>query len=427
MTLWQPSRRSLIGGASALVASASLLSVAGAWPRHGASWNVVGQQFPSKRYVGTLGADTTFHQTFAIEKAARRIRFKLFNSNASPMVVTGGAIAVSNQLGTGSQQYTPSTGVWVPATWSGASGVTVAAQLMGSVNVPSVVWSDWISLSTVARTDGGTLPVVMIRVTIAAGPYCEGQYATNVMWQQPSGLNNGRFIYTFKDAGSYSTSNQSSFPGDAINAGFPLAVEYEVQGPVNNFIFHGDSITEGAVNGTLGNYGNGWVWQTMSAIRAAYPSITFGCINCGENGTNTNTFLYRMQNYIADGSVRGVFVYSAASPNVGWANQTAVDNQMGWLASAVSAAAAISAPFRTWTPMPGNTQTVTSDGYRLENRADILSTYPSISLDVDPTMADGGTPNKYKSTLSTDGVHPNDAGAAAMTGIAQPWLQAAMY
>lgn len=388
----------------------------------GEQWSIIGHQWGCRQATGSTGTAYTYHQTFTVERQARRFRFKLLNANTNAMTVNAGAVAVSDRLGTGAQRYTPS-GAWKPITWDGGSASVVV--LGGAEYRPVIKWSDWIDIETVEPADGTDLPVVMVRFALPTGQFSIGNYSF-APWAATSGINDGRFLYTFRDAGAFAASNQGSMPGTVYNNPFMLGFEYEAKGRAFTFAAQGDSITEGAVNGSTGNFGNGWFWQAVASLRAANPDIAIGYVNNGSAGSSSDTFIQRLVDFAGANCHYDAMLYSPFSPNDGTPTETSTTNEINRIGPALSVIG--DKPAILWTPCVNTAAAwnATADGYRLGVRTAILG-YGDGDLvqvvDIEGDVSDGATPARFKVTHTTDGTHPNEVGYADMAVSFEPIMQ----
>lgn len=396
--------------------------------KSGAETAVVGQQWGAKQTTGNAGTAYTYHQTFTVERQAHRFRFKFLNTNTSAMVVNAVSMAVSDRLGTGSQRFTPSTGLWVPVTFNGGElGVTLRP---GALDRPTIKWSDWIDCETITPTDGTTLPVVMLRAELPTGAFSIGNYDFTP-WAAPSGLNDGRFLYLFRDAGAFASGSFTSMAGTPYTNPLIMGFEYETDGPAFTFSAEGDSITEGAVNGSGGNFGNGWFWRAMVALRAANPGISIGYVNAGISGSLTASFNPRLSDLVAAKEMANAIIYSPFSPNDGAPSSVTIAAQTARTSLALSATARLGLPSIVWTPCVNNTQNwdATADGFRLGFRTSILGLANGDSVkavDIEAAVSDGATPARFQASKTTDGIHPNEIGHAAIATAFVPQMQAVL-
>jgi lysophospholipase L1-like esterase len=391
--------------------------------------NIIGQQWGSRMsYVASSAGSYTWHQTFTVEAQANRFRFLMLNTGAAPMPVNAASVAMSDKLGTGAQQYTPSTGLWRELTWDGGALTTTIP--VGTTYEPGQKWSDWINISTIARVDGGTLPVVMVRANIPTASPLSAAFYSYTPWATPSGFNNGRFLYVFRGTGNQSRpDNAGSFTGTPFPNPLFMGFEAQVSKPAFTFLAQGDSITEGAVENGVGNFGNGWIWQAISALRNANPDIAIGIHNAGSSSSDTASFLVRSKGIIAAGHNFDAVIYSPFSPN-DTAPSVANNNLMlQRLAGGLGVLGAKTDKQIIWTPSVNNTENwdATTDGYRLALRDKLLSYAPGLKvIDMESALSNGATPSRFATGKTIDGTHPSEVGAAAMVVPALPVMQAVL-
>lgn len=380
-------------------------------------------------------SDFTYHTTFTVEHAATRFRFAFHNMNAGTSDITSGKISVSNAVGadptigstTGQARFTPSTATWVNLTWAGgATSVTLAARV--SATVPSITWTDWIDISTIPRTDGGTLPVVMMRFLVPSSgttnPYTIGTQTCGLVISNAA--NRGALANTFTNG---RLKNSIRYTGDGVTTpttfqpttdfGYVMfaGMEYQSKQPGYTMLVNGDSIAYGAVNGSTANYGNGWMWQVTQLLRAIFPSTPIEIANIGVSSTATGTFLTRLNAYIAAGGRFDFAYYCPASPNDGTPTQALINTMMNNMAQGIDVLKTANKPYFISTPCP-NTALAwnsTADGFRLQMRTEmLLSRNSGVSVIDFETIGDGATPVRFNTLYSTDGTHPNEAGHAVL-------------
>jgi lysophospholipase L1-like esterase len=266
----------------------------------------------------------------------------------------------------------------------------------------------------------------MVRVALAAGPVTFANYDYSP-WATASGFNNGRFLYTFRYTGNAARpDNASSFTGGAF--AYPLVMGYEAQiaKPAFTFLLSGDSITEQAVNGSGGNFGNGWNWMAVSALRAANPGLAIGYTNTGISSSDTASFFTRLKKVVAAGYNYDALVYSPFSPNDPTPSASTINLMQQRLNGALGVSATTGKPTILWTGIPNDAQNwdATADGFRLSFNAGVLGYASAVPvINMEPVISNGATPARIKSGLTTDGTHPNEAGHAAMATQAVPVMQ----
>jgi hypothetical protein len=143
---------------------------------------IVSQKFAAVRYSNVLtkswagrlntkasGADYTCQTRTVLETPFHQVRIGILNSVTSSIenvqAMIGTAVNPGPADGSGSANNAVSQ--WTNLTFAESATVTLAAGT--SLNVPSITWSDWVNAGvTRVRSDGGTLPVLVVRVQIPA-------------------------------------------------------------------------------------------------------------------------------------------------------------------------------------------------------------------------------------------------------------------
>ena len=377
-------------------------------------------------------SDFTYHTTLTVEYAATRFRIALMNANATTCVVGPAKIAVSNAVGadptigatTGQARFTPSTGSWTAITWSAASTVTLAARV--SATQPSITYSDWIDISTIPRTDGGTLPIVMLRYLVpssgSTNPYnisgASQHFGQAVAGNANRGSSattwiNGRLHQCIRMTGDGVTTPANFQPTTDFGYCMIQGLEYVSKRPGFTLLGNGDSIMAGAVNSSIGNLGNGWLWQLAALLRTSLPNTPIEVANIGVPSTTTDTFLVRLNTYIAAGGVFDLPFYCAFSPNDGTPTQANTDTAISRAGQAMAACKVANKPFVLVGPCPNTTSawSAAADAFRLQLRTEVRnSAYAHVtSIDLE-SIGDGATPVRFAAANTTDGTHPNEVG-----------------
>ncbi|KQY83661.1 SGNH/GDSL hydrolase family protein [Pelomonas sp. Root1444] len=140
----------------------------------------------STAFTGTgLVTGLTQHQRHALATAFDSVRIGIPNMHTAAVAGVKVIFGVSNTLGTysaapaansstGTTSASPAPtetvsstgGVWRSATFGGQSSGTLAAAIDAANNYPSYTWTDWCQVASVDRTDGGTYPVLDLRIFI---------------------------------------------------------------------------------------------------------------------------------------------------------------------------------------------------------------------------------------------------------------------
>jgi hypothetical protein len=292
----------------------------------------------------------------------------------------------------------------------------------------NIIWSDWTPCASVPRTDGGALPLIAIRtsVTMAAGTgnivmTGNGTDSFANFATHPS----GRIWRMVGKSGQFATlaawaSMQSS--NATVENGAPsVLIRYLSRGKVVNVACFGDSIAEG--RGTYLEEGFGF--PACVALSANSAGIAYEYSNLAWAGQTMSQVRDNVIDAMAAGISCDVAYLPCGSPNDGGPPITAASivAQRGCLAIALQALVAkkIEPIVGTWIPTNsvllafGATDSLRR-GYNDEVRG--WAGRGSVVADFDAAMAgvpDASTQVQVKAGMTTDNIHPNDAGNALMT------------
>ena len=289
-----------------------------------------------------------------------------------------------------------------------AASVTMPPRF--SATEASYTLSDWVNLSTVARTDvTNGAPIVVIRL------YCANAAAAN-MGLIPcnsvyDALDKRFFWWTYQAVDGVTT--PASFTRN-VNDLYAMAsgVQYRARNKVMSVLAVGDSITYGTVLGAP--FGFTAVYGTTGAGSAASVPQTdpVEFSNLGISGQTTAQYVLRVEQALKTFTPH-VLIYAPYSPNDGVLVDGNAYAQRQRLALVVALCDKYNALLVIWTGNPNNGLSVTTDGYRLSFNT-YLQTLNLAVADTAVTMQDGASPNKYIAAYSDDGVHPNAAGIPVM-------------
>lgn len=372
--------------------------------------------------AGAHGTDRNTHVQMTTEAHFDAVRLVLFNVQAVTQTGVKAAFGVSAAAGThlAAQSYTPDT--WADVTWSAAASVTQAA---GTAARPSITVSDWITLQSLERTDGGRLPLLHLRIF-------QPTANTNITKFSPSGIETWlqtterMHRVTYKDGGDY-VATKASFTSPATAPRWvPFAVQYMARGRVATLAVVGDSIAVGV--GAL-NYFNSQYMRAAELL--SNPSNPVELANFGWAGQTSANYHLRAMDLLTNGVVAGghVLVFHAFSPN----DYTTSVTSAGVLASLSQTTTVVQKAIEKGARpiivdgMPVNPASKdwnATDSLRRDlngrlaayTRIPIIGMSAAVSGAVD---ADGQTNILTDST--TDNIHPNDVG---INRILAPTLQA---
>lgn len=397
---------------------------------------------PLSKYMGsqiyanvTAQASTAtnfcYHMTIVIPTDAKRFRVAIDNANtSSPFRIASGAIATSDGVGadptfgatTGQARFTPANGTaWTAITWAGASNVEIAAA--ESATLKRRQWSDWITAPTVENTDGSRLRVVMLRFwVLGTGSSPGNSYSTGVYTQAWRCLAantalHGGFLWQCIRGTVDGVAVPANFqPTTDLGASpFITSIEYEAYTPglvINGLC--GDSWLAGAVNGSSGNFGNGWIWKTVKNLRERNPGLPIDLVNNGYAGATTTSSYKLALSMMNSSTAIGIPVIMVGSQNDGAPTQALSTAQRARVDSLLSLW-----PYKehailtTYGPNTALAWTATQDAERLRYNVEISALKSSAINVVDMgVVGDGATPERFGTRWTTDNSHPNENGHA---------------
>ena len=367
------------------------------------------------RANGTTGY--TWHTNVTVEDDVVAVRPLFNNIHTSTVGLTSWAVAPTASL---TDPINP-TGAWINGTCGTlqTAGTTLAARI-GAEQPSLSLGADWIDITSIPNASGARYRYLMFRHFITnaatANPtVSEGNYDLTA-WASAS-FTNGRVWQTFRQDVDGIT-NKANFTSTTLY-GFPglMGFQYQLRdGAIRTICGIGDSIMEGAVaSGGGTNFGNGWLWQSIQAFRAAFPDTLVEYCCLGISGQNTTTFL-GVGNERIPRLQPDLVIYSPFCPNDTGGAVTAAA-----IATMAVNHATIEATAKLWqqgkiivggTPNTALAWNAASDGLRRYGNRFFRGQYHSdwCYVDMDADLWDGAT--AFKSGVSTDGTHPNEAGCA---------------
>lgn len=289
----------------------------------------------------------------------------------------------------------------------------------------SFLLGNWTDLASVARTDGGTGALVCIDAYVSTNasitimgngtdPFTNWATRTNRKWIMR--YNDGDCVTT--PANFTSTTNRSQSP--------IIGVQYLARGRVITVMGVGDSITDGR-----GTYlCEGFGVPACESVSSQTGTV-FEWVNCGRPSESSSNFRYFLSDACAAGIVPDVVVISAGSPNNTGATIAAAEVAAGRFGMAHLLRTAkdynVHPVIWTWPPINASVKAWgSSDALRTAYNAAVLQ-YADLDVMDFADVLEGATLGsgqiEFGSGLTTDGVHPNDAGNAVMSPLLAAKLQ----
>jgi len=336
--------------------------------------------------------------TVAVEHKFSRARILVANANTGSSVTLGPFCAAATTAVTDLASARNNSATPVPILFSGATTVTIPA-CSASAN-PNYVWSDWVNVESLLRTDGMLHPWITIRgfIPIATTVYT----AVGDHTQTWNSTLDGRGSYSMAQQGNLVSSNYSSFAGSQnFGTNILLGVQTSSETGCMQIGAFGDSIFATTDKGA-----SGWVPKLTDALSGIF-GIPVSSSNFGWNGQTTAQYYARWASQ-ADNLKMSLAIFETYSTNNG-ASIAAVTEAKGFVAAFLDDCATKRILPVLWMPLVSSAWTFAQkqliEDYRNEIRA--YKNTPVIdcaSILIDPVTLD------YKPGVSDDGVHPNQTG-----------------
>lgn len=344
------------------------------------------------------------------------VRVILKNADATPAVIGGLLFAVT---GSNTDPVVPTTGNtktengatgWLTATFSGSNTVTLPAK--GSdANDPSLLYSDWMPIRSIATTDSSAYPYIMARIK-ATGTTTYVTHGT-----------------ASTDKTHYTYAQSRRFTGDGITTpstmttgfdnGTTLIHGFEFKGssPTIKVLCVGDSITQGKGSSLYGQDVYSWVPIMAESLMTA--GVPVNMINWAMSGSTTAQISLFGKRAIS-ALLPSIVFYSAFSPNDisldGDPTQASIDAQFSNACDfAYYAMSNNCLPVFTILA-PTTSFTTTGDNFRKAMIAR-LKAAGFLVIDMRAAISDGATPERFLTSMNFDSLHPSDLGYTTMSPV----------
>jgi lysophospholipase L1-like esterase len=382
------------------------------------------------RYLtaATSGADNTTSYQFGLEADYDAVRIIIPNPVTAAVTgvkaaITAGQSNVANAGTNGSAAAIDPTanntlGTWSTLLWSGAGSVTLPAGT--SLDVPSYTASDWMKIRSVPRADGGTQPLLWLRIFVpgAGNANAPASYhgGLGTTWDIESSCA-GRLI-RMRGQGVDGVGTINSFTTSSTPAYFncPVIVQYLSRKTGLTVLVVGDSIDEG----TGATDQLGWHYVAKHAVSTKDSPIEL-CVQAIA-GANSATWLSRLNACIAAVTPDYVSlpiyeVNDQATPMASFGIMTSQFNaELAKKAALDNRAVPI---IRTGNPSTVAVKAFTATDSLRQNLNDQMRLQGSAInlMDSDAVLAGDSGSNGQRvpiASLDADGIHPNDAGHLAI-------------
>jgi hypothetical protein len=214
----------------------------------------------------------TWHQLLSLAAPFDAIRIGLPNIAATALPGVIASVAPTNTL---ANVRDPQGATWTRLLFGGANAATLPAS--ADPVVGNVTWSDWATVASLPRTDGGAFPLVMVRVynPLAGYPIIN---LTSLPVNFPTkfeAVNGGRIVRYYGQTAVDGVTTPASFTTTALNVnyGMPIYVQYKTKTKVVTVYGCGDSI----MSGYDGEGRVGWSSRATYAASTASRPTEYCC------------------------------------------------------------------------------------------------------------------------------------------------------
>jgi hypothetical protein len=369
--------------------------------------------------TGSLGY--THHAMIEMQCHFDAVRIPLVNYDTAS-TQTYDAVAVS--VGGDRANALNSAGAWVDVTFGGSASVTVPIAVLKNGHVyPGIVLSDPIRVASVDRTDGGTLPLLYVRVYMSTG----AGKNFSVWTHSNTGLSTG-FAYTGRRFVSrYQSGNFVASPASmtdnsqrAFSPIFGASILPRARAPITVAAF-GDSITRWGTD-----FGRGWLHDAVQDGSRTDAPVDY--CNFGVSSSVSGEFLLAAQRVIPV-LLPQFAMWPIWTPNGG---PSAVADMRGDLRQFLELCDTYRVTPILWTGTPRSTGANETpyysggdDAQRLQWIEDARQIASAVVVDTHTALSTTTAPAAYRIGMTTDGVHPyTDAGKAAMVSSIRSTLAA---
>jgi hypothetical protein len=257
----------------------------------------------------------TYQRVLTAEAPYSALRVLFGNGDtANPLVIAAASVAQA-----GATTDLNSLGGVVPINLTQSGSTTITIPVAPAVTRPTLQWTDWLPFESAARTDGGVLPLTIVRADIASGALTMSGNVMNAFWSSGAAALKGRFDNAMRGTSGLALSQVGWVSSAFFQISPILGVEYRFSVPAISIAGFGDSITE---QSALTNQFFGH--QHMAAFELSTPSLPISFQNYGRGGQTSLQYFLRAMDYLFATDAYGRYannptalMYAIGSPNDG--------------------------------------------------------------------------------------------------------------
>lgn len=360
-----------------------------------------------------------------------RVRVLLKNERATKGDVDGVLLAVTNRYTDTIDAAVPSVGNtltgnpatgWIQATFSGNPVPTLPDYNASEGKDAGLLWSDWMTIGSIAPTDGTTYPYIMARIRINTNNYTYSNHGNPDDANRDTKQNWMRTAWKNVDGITDPTNFANLSGGGSSTVTAIFGFEFESTQTGIRVLFCGDSITAGQGAASSNGYNSySWAPRAIQTLRA--EALPLSCLNFGYPGAST-TACDLIARKAIDFFAPQIACFSVYSSNDGAFTQSIADAEYTRALAFAAYAWANGALPVLYFQTPSNTETGTQNNLWTVLKDRVRTQSGFAMFDMRPSVSDGAFPERFVSGTNTDNLHPNDTGYDLMATVCANRLRA---
>lgn len=314
----------------------------------------------------------------------------------------------------------------IVCTFNNSTSATLPVAADAASLLSSYTASDWMPASAVARTDGGTFPLIDVRLFYPAGAtatmaYTGGTHSAWAIWGRDDLITGGRPWRVWAQAVEAVATPANFTAVGTVPYMVPIIVQYRARktGAISVIVM-GDSIHEASTGGTY--TGNSFTWQAIQEMATSDKPIEL--CNATIPGASTLVLTRYLNQYINQLDPSVVVAQAASVNNFGTTlGQRCVQNGLGALGVAQANSYEVDCSLVSTTMFPVTNAAKAwgaTDSFRRTLNAAIIANsesgnaYTACNIgSVIDGLTVSGQVEPITSLVAVDGIHFNDAGHIA--------------
>lgn len=379
--------------------------------------------------AATGASGQTFQVQTVLECEADAIQVGVFNADTVAVAGVHVSSLASAQLQADNSSAANNNGVtWLDHTAAGSATGTLAANSSGATGQPPITWFDVMPQPTVSRTDSGkTLPVLSVRVDWPTGvnyTYLPGPGAGGAAWESDNAaVGNRPYRVRLQAVSAATNATRANLTSTTTQTAFWPAIlirYWPRSGGCRQLVLVGDSELSN-IGGTVPRYGFAQIYQAALST----PAKPIEIVNMSLGGSVDSQILTAAR-CIAPILPGATVIFANGTPNGTTTTLSAADvaRWRGTKAQLKALFAAYKQVVMTMMPInPALKPWGATDSFRQAmNATEVAQTEVKV-LDAASAVSGGLDGNGQElMALTSDDLHPNDAGKAAIAAKLQSLL-----